>query len=453
MKRVLIIGGSDVGITAGLRICELDSEADVSVLSGNTYPNFSICGIPFFLGGEIADYQDLAHRTADEIRASGLKLYLGAEVRTIDPKARKVVFIDSEGEKTSLGYDKLVIGTGGKSALPNIPGLDLPGVFTLRWINEARRIDRFIKETAPREAVIVGGGYIGLEMTEALIRRGIKVKLLEFLDQILPTVDKEFAEIVRTGLENRGAEIFTRNKVERISEKADGLEVLTGNGKAFAAEMILVATGAVPESSLGQSIGVEIGVKGTLKVNRKMETNIEDVYAGGDCVESLHAITKQPVYIALGTTAHKHGRIIGENICGLESKYPGTLGTQSLKLFDMVIARTGLNDREAAEAGFEPYTHSFETWDHKQYYPPAHKLNIRFTADKNTQRLLGCQIIGPLQAEVSKRIDIIAVALQQGLGVSEFVMLDLSYTPPLSSPWDPVQMAAAAWLNVNSGKS
>jgi len=254
-------------------------------------------------------------------------------------------------------------------------------------------------------------------------------------------------EVVKNHLEQQGAQIFVGKKVEHIGEKGGRLEVSAGAEDNFTADMVLVAVGALPETSLARGIGVETGIKGAVKVNRKMETSVKDVYAGGDCAESIHAITGQAAYIALGTSAHKHGRIIGENICGIESEYPGTLGTQSLKLFDVVVARTGLNDREALEAGYQPYTCSFETTDHKGYYRPAYNVKIRFTADRKTQKILGCRIIGAIHAEISKRIDIVAVSLHRGLTVPEFIMLDLSYTPPLSSPWDPVQMAAAAWLN------
>jgi NADPH-dependent 2,4-dienoyl-CoA reductase/sulfur reductase-like enzyme len=447
MKKIIIIGGSDVGIITGLRIRELDKNMDVSIISSNHFPNFSICGIPFYIGGEIKNYKDLAHRTADEIRATGLKLYLDSTVTNVDPVNKQVSFFDSDGKAGLFAYDNLVLGTGAKSIRPDIPGLELPGIFVLRWIDGAIAIDSFIKEKKPIEAVIIGGGYIGLEITEALIRRGIKVKVIEFFDHILTTVDREFGEIVKKVLEEKGAQIFTGRKVEKITNEDGRLQIHATPDLTIAADMAIVAVGVLPETSLAKRMGIETGIKGAITVSRNMETSIQNIYAGGDCTESMHAVTKKPVYIALGSSAHKHGRIIGENICGLKNEYPGTLGTQSIKLFNTVIARTGFNDQEAMEAGFQPLTIDFETWDHKVYYQPAYIIRIRFTADRKTETILGCQIIGSIKAEISKRIDIIAVSIYKGVTVPEFVQLDLSYTPPLSSPWDPVQMAASVWLN------
>ncbi len=446
MNKTVIIGGSDVGIIAGLRIRELDRDSDVSIVSNNHFPNFSICGIPFFLGGEIDNYKNLAHRTADDIRATGLKLFLDSKVTSIDPEKKEISYIASEGKNEILVYDKLVFGTGGKSIRPDFEGMDLEGVFVLRWIDEALSIDNFIKERKPKDAVIIGGGYIGLEMTEALLRRGIKVRVVEFFDRILTTVDKEFSELVKNELEKKGAQIFTGRKIEKITKKDGRLHITASPDLALTADMALVAVGALPETSLAKTAGIETGIKDAIKVNRKMETNIRDIYAGGDCAESVHVITKKPVYIALGTSAHRQGRIIGENICGHVSVYPGTLGTQSIKLFDTVIARTGFNYREASAAGYSPLTIDFTTWDHKVYYQPAYSTRIRFTACRKTKKILGCQIIGSIKAEISKRIDIIAVAIHKGVTVSEFVQMDLSYTPPLGSPWDPLQMAASEWL-------
>ncbi|HOK39747.1 MAG TPA: FAD-dependent oxidoreductase [bacterium] len=448
MSKIVIIGGSDVGIIAGLRIRELDKNSDVTIVSNNNFPNFSICGIPFFIGGEVKHYKDLAHRTAAEICSTGLKLMLNSTAQEIDKANKKVRVIDENKNIVNLDYDKLVIATGGKSIKPEIEGIDLPDVFFLRWIDEAIRIDEHLKKKQPNSVVVIGGGYIGLEMTEAFIRRGLKVTLIEFAERILTTVDSEFSEIVKNKLEEKGAKIFTGKQVKAIKKDNGQLKVIAEPDLSITGDMVLVAVGAIPETTLAKSIGIETGIKNAIKVNTKLETNIPDIYAGGDCVESFNAITKKPVYIALGTTAHKHGRIIAENICGMNLEYPGTLGTQSIKLFDLVVARTGLNDAEAIAAGFQPQTISFETWDHKVYYPPAYKTKIRFTADKITKRILGCQILGNINAEISKRIDIIAVAIFKEVTVPEFIQMDLSYTPPLSSPWDPVQMAAQEWLKL-----
>lgn len=445
MKKILIIGGSDVGISAALRIKELDGAAGVTIVSDNNFPNYSICGIPFYLGGEVKHYTDLAHRKADDIRAKGIELRLETKVTDLYPKAKKVKVADKAGTVAELEYDSLVLGTGGKSIKPAIGGLDLPGVFFMRWIEEALAFDAYLKEKKPGSAVIVGGGYIGLEMAEALIRRGLDVTLIEFADRVLTTVDAEFSALVKAGLEAKGVKIVTGKTVQAIEQTGGGLRVSAAPDHAVQADCVLVAVGATPETDLARRAGLALGLKGAIKVNVRMQTSLPEIYAGGDCAESLHNITRQPVYIALGTTAHKHGRIIGENICGVRSEYPGTLGTQSIKLFNMVIARTGMNEAEAKAAGFDARTSDFETWDHKVYYPPAYKTRIRLTADIKSRRILGCQILGDINAEISKRVDIAAAAIQNNMTLDEFIQLDLSYTPPLSSPWDPLQMAAQAW--------
>jgi len=445
MRKILIIGGSDVGISAALRIRELDKDTKVTIISNNRFPNYSICGIPFYIGGEVKHYKDLAHRTADDIRARGIELMLETTAANIDAAARKVTAVGKDGTETILQYDKLVLGIGGRSIKPDIKGLELPGVYFMRWMDDCLNFDNYLKEKTPKSAVVVGGGYIGLEMAEALVRRGAAVTLIEFADRVLTTVDKEFSALVAARLEEKGVKISTGKAVRTIEQKAGKLTVSAAPDLEVETDCILVAVGAVPETGLARKAGILTGLKDAIKVNARMETNLPDIYAGGDCVESLHSITKKTVYIALGTTAHKHGRIIGENICGISSEYPGTLGTQSIKLFDLVIARTGMNNAEAAAAGFDPRTNEFETWDHKVYYPPAYKTRIRLTADKTTRRLLGCQVLGDINAEISKRVDTVAVAIQKGVTLDEFIQLDLSYTPPLSNPWDPTQMAAQDW--------
>jgi NADPH-dependent 2,4-dienoyl-CoA reductase/sulfur reductase-like enzyme len=445
MKKIVIIGGSDVGISAALRIRELDTNTKVSIITNNRFPNYSICGIPFYIGGEVKHYTDLAHRTADDIRVKGIELLLENTATGIDASSKTVTAVSGSGQETTLEYDKLVLGVGGRSIKPNISGIELPNVFFMRWIDDCLKFDNYLKEQTPKSAVVIGGGYIGLEMAEALIRRGVSVTLIEFADRILTTVDKEFSEIVRNKLEEKGAKIVTGKAVRSITKNENRLRVNAAPDYQIDADCVLVAVGAVPETEIAKKIGIHTGIKGAIKVSSRMETNIPDIYAGGDCVESLHNITKQHTYIALGTTAHKHGRIIGENICGLHSEYPGTLGTQSLKLFDLVIARTGMNDAEASAAGFEPKTVDLETWDHKVYYQTAYKTRIRLTADKRSKRILGCQICGNIHTEISKRVDIVAAAIHNKVTIPEFIQMDLSYSPPLSSPWDPTQMAAQAW--------
>ncbi|MCC3145709.1 FAD-dependent oxidoreductase [Halanaerobium sp. Z-7514] len=441
-KEVLIIGGSDVGISAALRIRELDQSIRPLIIADNNFPNFSICGIPFFLGGEVEKWQDLAHRKEEDIRAAGIDLLLETKVEKIFPQENKVLAVNKNGSQ-EIYYEKLVLGTGGVNIEPPIEGLELAEVFFMRWMDDAISFDNFIKDEKPSKAVVVGGGYVGLEMAEALINRGLEVTLIEFMDGVLNTVNKNFRKMVKEKLEAKGVEIVLNTAVEKIEKSGERIKIKGSNNFEIEVDTAVVSVGTKPNTVLAE--GTEIkrnNSNGAFKVNKKLQTNIENIYAGGDCAESLNNITKEYGYYALGTVAHKHGRIIGSNICNKEAEFEGVIGTQSIKLFDMVVARTGLNEKEAQKAGFNPISSEIEAWDHKIYYPPAYKTYIKLIADKESRRILGAQILGSIEAEISKRIDIYAAAIYNQMTVEEFSQLDLSYTPPLSSPWDPVQTAA-----------
>ena len=347
-NRLLVIGGSDAGISAGLRARELAFDTEVTMILADGYPNFSICGLPFYLSGEISDWKTLAHRTAD-----------------------------------------------------------------------------------------------------AMTRRGLAVTVVEFLPSVLTTFDPALGGIVRAELERHGVQVFNGFAVERIEFQGNSLSVRSVAGQAIAADIVLVAVGSRPETALARAIGIETGFKGAIRVNRRMETSLPDIYAAGDCTETYHRLLGKNTYLPLGATAHKQGRIAGENAVGGNREYTGTLGTQSVKIFNLVAARTGLKDDEALKEGLSPLSVDIETWDHKVYYPQAAKMKIRITGDQKTGKLLGAQIIGAYGTEISKRIDTVAAAIHNDMAVEALSDLDLSYTPPLSSPWDPVQMAAQAWCLAN----
>lgn len=441
MTNLVIVGGSDAGISASLRAKEIDQEAIPTVILADDFPNFSICGLPYYISHEVADWRNLAHRTKQEIEKEGIRLLLGGTVISADTRAKRVTIADESGAMNHLDYDKLIVATGALSLRPRLVGLDSPGVFLLRTLPDSFAIEEFVKLRTPKRAAIVGGGYIGMEMCEALTARGINVTVVEYTPSVMTSIDADFSLRIRDALTEHGVTVYTGVGVESIEAKGGELIVGGTNGFTLPSDMVLVAVGAVPSTALGRSIGIEIGVRGALKVNRKMETNIPDVYAAGDCAETWHRILQKNTYMPLGTVAHKQGSVAGENALGGRAEFAGTLGTQSVKIFDKVVARTGLNEKEARDAGFQPVTADSEVWDHKVYYPPAHKLHIRVTADRETGKLLGAQLIGTYGTEVSKRIDIFAVALAHGATLEEFMGYDLSYTPPLSSPWDPVQMA------------
>jgi NADPH-dependent 2,4-dienoyl-CoA reductase/sulfur reductase-like enzyme len=448
-NNLVVIGGSDAGVSASLRAKELSTDTEVTMLLADRYPNFSICGLPFYLSGEVSDWNTLAHRTADEIEKKGIQLIPDHPVTAIIPGRKQILASDAGGRSKAFSYDRLVIATGGLSLVPNLPGIDLPGVFFLRWMADSFAFQEFLTTRRPTSIVIIGAGYIGMEMADAMIRRGLSVFVVEFLPSVLTTFDPALGGIVRTELEKQGIKVFNGFAVERIASIENRLSVASVAGDVITADMVLVAVGSRPESRLAQSAGIETGVKGAIRVNRRMETGIPDIYAAGDCAETYHRLLGKNTYLPLGTTAHKQGRIAGENAVGGNREYQGTLGTQSVKIFNLVAARTGLKDDEALKEGLLPLSVDIETWDHKVYYPHAEKMRIRIIGDQKTGKLLGAQIIGAYGTEVSKRIDTVAAVIHNDMLMESLSDLDLSYTPPLSSPWDPIQMAAQAWNKEN----
>jgi NADPH-dependent 2,4-dienoyl-CoA reductase/sulfur reductase-like enzyme len=449
MNHLLIIGGSDAGINAALRAREMDSSMDISVLVADRFPNYSICGLPFYISGEVKDWQTLAHRTIEEIERQAIHLLLDHRAVTIDPENRNVTAENNEAQTLSLNYDKLIIATGAVSVRPAISGMDFPGVFALRWMEDGFFIEQYISEHHPESAIILGSGYIGLEMADALTRRGLTVTILNRSGRILTDLDPQLGEIIRTELSKHGVRIVDRIDIAAIEKKNQRLIVRNRQDFPLESDMVLVATGVAPETALAGKAGVVTGIHQAIRVNRAMETNIKNIYAAGDCAETWHRLLNKYTYLPLGTTAHKQGRIAGENVAGGSQKFAGTLGTQVVKIFDLVVARTGLLDKEALEAGFDSLTVNLETWDHKVYYPGASLLHICLTGDRKTNRLLGAQMIGSYRTEVCKRIDILATALFNEMTFESLNHIDLSYTPPLSSPWDPVQQIAQAWALEN----
>ncbi|QJT07825.1 FAD-dependent oxidoreductase [Oceanidesulfovibrio marinus] len=444
--RFLIIGGSDAGISAALRARQLDDAADVTLLLKDDYPNYSICGLPFLVSGETPEPSMLAHRTRAELLAAGIRIRTGTTATRIDPQARTVTTVNPAGHEDILEYDACLVATGAESLRPPIEGLHLPGVFTMRWMEDGLAIREFIEKREPRSAVIVGSGYIGLEMADALTRRGIKVFLAGRSPSVLKTVDEDMGSLIAQELVRHGVSIFSGVAVESIQQEGSGLLVL-GRGVEAYGDMVLVATGATPSTDLAQGAGASLGAGKAIAVNQRMETGVPGLYAAGDCVETYHRLLGKTVYLPLGTTAHKQGRIAGENAVGGDAHYAGTLGTQAVKVFDLVIARTGLNDHDATLHSVPARSVDVECTDHKAYYPGATPMHVRITGNPQTGALLGAQIVGSRRAEVAKRVDICAAAIHAGQRVDELTAMDLSYTPPLSSPWDPVQVAAQAWCD------
>lgn len=442
MQNYIIIGGSDAGISAALRIKELSPHASVKIFLEDNYPNYSICGIPFYLSNEVKDWRALAHRTQRDIELQGIEIFTQRKIELIDVEKKKIYC--NQGEHA---YDKLLLATGAQSVIPKIPGVDLPGVYTLRWIDDMLEIDRYITENKVRHATIIGGGYIGVEMADALHRRCLEITLIETSGTVLKTLDSEFGKKVEDELNSHNIKTVHNERIVRITRNESQLELESANNFIHRSELVIVATGAKPNAQLLQDKGIKLGKWGAYQVNQNMETNLKHIYAAGDCIETWHSFLKQYVYLPLGSTAHKQGRIAGENMVGNKVAFAGVVGTQVVKIFNLVVGRTGLHERDCNDYQIPSRTTESEHWDHKIYYPKAKKMFIRITANPLTKELLGMQIIGSFHSEISKRLDMAAIAIQNRFTVDHLNDLDLSYTPPLSSPWDPIQTAAQGWLN------
>ena len=457
---LVMIGGSDAGISAALRARELDPAADVTVVLEDAYPNFSICGIPYYLSGEVVHWRNLAHRSLADLEAAGMRLRLDTTARRIDVPGRKLLVTSTGGEEELLSYDKLIVGTGAVPVRPPISGLAGPGalgpddgVHLLHSMGDTFAVMQTLEDGAPASAVIVGAGYIGLEMADALTVRGLQVTQMEQLPEVLPTVDPQLGALVHAELAAHGVEVLTGTTVQAISKASPGgagrlhVQATAADGTAVtrAADMVLVVVGVRPETTLAAGAGAALGVKGAIAVDTQMRTNLPDVFAAGDCVITHHRLLGE-TYLPLGTTAHKQGRVAGENALGGNRQFAGSLGTQVVKIFDQAAARAGLRDHEAVAAGFDPVTTESQADDHKAYYPGAHKITMRVTGDRTTGQLLGMQLFGHKNAEIAKRIDIGATAIFHRMTVDGLSDLDLSYTPPLGSPWEAVQMGAQAWV-------
>ena len=456
---LVMIGGSDAGISAALRARELDPSAEVTVVLADAYPNFSICGIPYYVSGEVTHWRNLAHRSVGDLEATGMSLRLDTTVRRIDVAGRNLQVTGPGGSDDLIGYDRLVIGTGAVPVRPPIAGLAGPdalgpgdGVHVLHTMGDTFAVMRTLEEASPASAVIIGAGYVGLEMADALTARGIAVTQVEQLPEVLPTVDPELGVLVHAELATQGVEVLTGTTARQISkappDSKGRLEVAaqtaSGDTADRQADLVLVVTGVRPDTELAAAAGAILGVRGAIQVSPAMQTGLPDVLAAGDCVVTHHRLLGE-TYLPLGTTAHKQGRIAGENALGGSRQFAGSLGTQVVKVFDQAAARTGLRHDEAAAAGFDPVTVQSEADDHKAYYPGSHRITMRVTGDRRDGRLLGMQLFGHKHAEIAKRIDIAATAIFNGMTVEAISDLDLSYTPPLGSPWEAVQMGAQAW--------
>lgn len=429
---LLIIGGSDAGISAALRAKELAPETEVTLLLADSYPNLSICGFPYAFSGEVPSWENLRHRTLADLEATGVNFYLDTTVTHIDPAAHCVT--TSRGD---FAYEKLVVGTGTLPATSHIKGAD--NAFVLHDMADYFAIDQYVTAKAPKTAAIIGAGYIGIEMAEALVKRGVETTLYQRGPEILSTMSPDMGQLLHDTLREHDVAVVTDDTISEITP--DGLVI---GQQAAPFDLVLVVTGVTPNSSLLAEAGAELAENGAVIVNDFMQTNLEDVYAAGDLTITKHRLLGT-TYLPLGTTAHKQGRIAGAHAVGFATPFQGIVGSQVLKAFDKVAVRTGLLPDEATQVGFTPLSVTSVVDDHKAYIPGATKITIQITGDEHTGQLLGAQLIGQFGSEIAKRSDVLASAIFNKMTVSAVSDLDLSYSPPIAAPWDAIQQATQAW--------
>jgi len=448
MTHLLAVGGSDAGIAAALRARELDPTTDVTVVLADEFPNFSICGIPYWVSGDVATEASLAHRTRADLEAAGMTVRSSTWASAVDVDRRRLTVTGPAGEE-EISYDELLIGTGAEPVRPAGVPFGEPGIHLLHSMTDAEQVVVALELLpAGSRVAVVGAGYIGLEMTEGLVARGFDTILIQRGPEVLSTLDPELGSLVTAEVRRHGATVLTGATVTGITQGSNGqwrVATSSASGDAEGAfALVVVCVGVRPVTDLAVAAGARLGQGGAIVVDESMRTGVTHVWAAGDCVVTHHRLLGT-TWLPLGTTAHKQGRVAGENMLGGEKAFAGSVGTQVVKVFDLVAARTGLRHHETGTLNVSPLTRVTVADDHKRYYPGAVPLTISVTGDQATGRLLGAQIVGQRTAEISKRIDTFATALHAELTVDDVIDLDLSYTPPLGSPWDAVQVAAQGW--------
>lgn len=445
----VIIGGDAAGMSAASKIKRERPDAETIVFERGHYISYSACGMPYWISGVVESDRQLIVLTPERARERrGIDVRTGHEVTAIDPATKTVTVKRQEtGETLIQPYTKLLIATGASAQRPPIPGLDLPGVFTLRAIPDAQRIDQHLEQTHPQRAVIIGGGYIGLEMAEALHARGLSVTIVEMLPHLMPNFDTDMVAEVTTHLAEHGVQVYTGERVNALAQADGHIHVQLASGTTLPAELVLVSTGVRPNSELAKAAGLKLGKSGAIWVDAQMRTSDPHIYAAGDCVEHYHIVLGENAWIPLATSANKGGRIAGDNMSGQQSSFPGIAGTAVVKVFDYTMAVTGVTERQAIEHGKwgangaeEVASTVITAWEKAGYWPGAERIKVKLIYKKSDGRILGGQIVG--KVGVNKRIDIIATALSARMNVETLGMLDLSYAPPYSPTYDPVQVCA-----------
>ena len=451
MSKIVIVGGVAGGATAAARLRRLDEQAEIIVIERTGYVSYANCGLPYYVGGVIEDREDLTLQSPESFFSRfNIDVRVSSEVTAID-RGNKTVTVRSldDGREYTESYDKLILSPGAKAMIPDTPGVGSKRVLTLRTVEDALKMRELVETERPERAVVVGGGFIGLETAENLMEAGVKVTLLQRSEQVLPPLDWDMACELHAHLRAKGLDLRFKHAIESYEETEDGIIVHVKDREPIKCGFVVLAVGVVPESDLAKAAGLELGMKGSINVDSRMRTSDPDIYAVGDAVEVVNPVTSKPALVALAGPANKQGRIAANNICGIDSEYKGTQGSTVIKVFDMTAAVTGLNEKAAKAAGVKYAKVLGYSASHAGYYPGGRNMSIKTLYDPDTGRILGAQIVG--FDGVDKRIDVMAVAVRKGLTADDLVDLELAYAPPYSSAKDPVNMAGFMIENIRNG--
>ena len=449
--KVVIVGGVAGGATAAARIRRLDEQAEIVVFERSGYISYANCGLPYYIGGVIEDPEELTLQTPESFFSRfRIRMKVRHEVTAIHTDRKTVVVKDLEtGEAFEESYDKLLLSPGAKPVWPDLPGINSGKVFTLRTVEDTFRIKDHINENNPRSAVMVGGGFIGLEVAENLRELGMDVTIVQKPIQLMSPFDSDMASFIHAEMRRHGVKLALGYSAEGFAEKNGGIDVLLKDSAPVHADMVILAIGVTPESSLAKDAGLDLGLKGSILVNDRMETSVTDIYAVGDAVQVKNYVTGEDALIALAGPANKQGRIAADNICGGDSRYQGSQGSSVIKVFDMTAAITGINEANARSSGLDAEAVILSPMSHAGYYPGGKVMTMKVVFEKGTYRLLGAQIVG--YEGVDKRIDVLATAIHAGMKAPQLKDLDLAYAPPYSSAKDPVNMAGFMIDNIAKG--
>ena len=448
--KVVIVGGVAGGATAAARIRRLNEQAEIVVFERSGYISYANCGLPYYIGDVITDPEALTLQTPESFFSRfRVTMKVRHEVTAIHPDRKTVSVRNLEtGEVFEESYDKLLLSPGAKPTQPRLPGVGLSKLFTLRTVEDTFQIKEFIRTNHPQSAVLAGGGFIGLELAENLRELGMEVTIVQRPKQLMNPFDPDMAAFIHNEMRRNGVKLALGHTVEGFEDRDGGVDVLLKDEQPLHADMVVLAIGVTPDTGLAKEAGLELGIKGSILVNDRMETTVPDIYAVGDAVQVKHFVTGQDALISLAGPANKQGRIAADNICGGDSRYPGSQGSSVIKVFDLTAATTGINETNAKKAGLDADKVILSPMSHAGYYPGGKVMTMKVVFEKETYRLLGAQIVG--YEGVDKRIDVLATAIHAGMKATQLKELDLAYAPPYSSAKDPVNMAGFIIDNIAS---